>query len=133
MENPLPLLLMRPRALCYLQTLVVSVLSGCLYNAEADEPDLIAAQSSALIKSNAFGWSRDPNGVTTTVPVCWDERDYPHGPAEPTRTALKDFVRRAIEETWQRESGLIFSGWGDTVARTEHSASICTCPPTTAV
>jgi hypothetical protein len=66
-----------------------------------------------IYKTDAFGWGRDPNGITTTVPICWDERDYFKGPAEPQRSVLKDWVRRAIEETWQRESGVNFTGWGD--------------------
>jgi hypothetical protein len=79
---------------------------------EPDEPDT-ATTADGIFKTNAFGWPRDANGITTTVPICWDERDYGKGPPEPGLSAIKDFVRRAAEETWQRESGVVFTGWGD--------------------
>jgi len=77
----------------------------------SDEPEATSTAAQDIFKTSAFGWSRDPNGITTTIPICWDERDYPHGPAEPARSAFKEFVRRAVEETWQRETGIVFAGW----------------------
>lgn len=88
------------------------VMTGCL-DAGPDATEPISIVEEGLFKTDAFGWPRDPDGVTTTVPVCWDPSSYVNGPPEPARTALKDFVRRAVEETWQRESGLVFTGWGD--------------------
>ncbi|HSR99587.1 MAG TPA: ricin-type beta-trefoil lectin domain protein [Kofleriaceae bacterium] len=101
-------------------SLLVCLLPACLDVGEGlDEPgaepgdEQTADVEQGIYKTDAFGWGRDSNGVTTTVPICWDERDYVKGPAEPDRSTIKDFVRRAIEETWQRESGVMFSGWGD--------------------
>jgi hypothetical protein len=80
---------------------------------ETAAPEATEKAEQPIFKSNYWGWDRDSNGVTTTVPICWDEHFYGNGPAEPQRSVLKDFVRHAIEETWQRETGVIFSGWGD--------------------
>jgi hypothetical protein len=101
--------------------LIVSLVPGCLDAGEAgdESEDGVAGEPATgeveqgIYKTDAFGWGRDSNGITTTVPICWDERDYVKGPPEPGRSTIKDFVRRAIEETWQRESGVMFSGWGD--------------------
>src|SRR5262245_9857771 len=93
-------------------------LAGCLDGVDGvDEPGDEPATDEVeqgIYKTDAFGWGRDPNGITTTVPICWDERDYYKGPVDlAARNTLKEFVRRAIEETWQRESGVVFTGWGD--------------------
>ena len=91
----------------------LTLLAGCSSNVDgAESPDPAASTSEPLFKGALFGWDRDSNGVTTTVPVCWDNRQYYVTP-EPQRSVLKDYVRQAIEETWQRESGLVFTGWGD--------------------
>jgi hypothetical protein len=92
----------------------ILALVGCLgdVDEQGDEPTTDELEQ-GIYKTDAFGWARDSNGITTTVPICWDERDYSKGPAEPDRSTLKEFVRRAIEETWQRESGVVFVGWGD--------------------
>ncbi|MDB4931104.1 MAG: ATPase [Myxococcaceae bacterium] len=51
-------------------------------------------------------WPTDANGVTT-VPVCWEAP-----PVEgPTFAAMREETRRAIQDTWERESGLRFVGW----------------------
>src|SRR4029079_16967394 len=105
----------------WIAPLCACMVTGCLDVGEGlDEPGAEPGDEPAtgeveqgIYKTDAFGWGRDSNGVTTTVPICWDERDYFKGPAEPDRSTIKDFVRRAIEETWQRESGVMFSGWGD--------------------
>jgi hypothetical protein len=89
------------------------LLSACAGSDGSPAQEQTGKTSQAIFKTNAFGWPLDANGITTTVPICWDERDYPNGPPEPALSATKDFVRRAIEETWQRETGIVFSGWGD--------------------
>ena len=66
--------------------LALALVPGCLDvgvdgddegSAPAEEPSdpATAEVEQGIYKTDAFGWGRDSNGVTTTVPICWDERD----------------------------------------------------------
>lgn len=46
-----------------------------------------------------------PRRFGRTVPVCWESLD-------PATAVERGWVRSAVEETWQRASGVRFSGWG---------------------
>lgn len=81
-------------------------LGGCAATPEDLDPAVERAVE-PLVQSNARPpWPADANGVTT-VQVCWETP-----PVEGANfAALRGITRRAIEDTWERESGLRFVGW----------------------
>lgn len=71
--------------------------AGCL---AAEEPELeTSVATSDLYVNSSWTWA---NGE---VPVCWEDMN-------PAYESQRNAVRQAVEQTWQREARLHFSGWG---------------------
>jgi hypothetical protein len=85
--------------------------AGCGVDAPnaASEPEASTSEQ-PLVLFNGQSWGRDPNGVTTTLRVCWDPGSTTTG--DPDIPMLQNTVRRAVESTWQRNSRVSFVGWG---------------------
>lgn len=83
--------------------------AGCALDPSPVDDPAVATVRDPLVLATGQGWGRDPNGVTTTLRVCWDANSLPSG--DPDLAMLKATVRRAVEGTWQRNSRVAFTGW----------------------
>jgi FG-GAP-like repeat len=81
---------------------VVAVFAGlaAACNGPTKESDLLAVATAEqpLYVASTRVWP-NPN-----IQVCWETRGF---------ATEKDWVRTAIRETWEKESGVVFTDWGD--------------------
>ena len=83
--------------------------AGCATEPSPTDDPAVATARDPLVLATGQGWGRDPNGVTTTLRVCWQASSLPTG--DPALAMLRATVQRAVESTWQRNSRVSFTGW----------------------
>ena len=94
--SPLP----RPRLL--MLVLVGALTFACAERPQQSTPDTIEQSQSLYVAASRL-WSR--SGRNTEIPVCWESLD-------PGTSTEREWVRAAVESTWQSVSALRFTGWG---------------------
>src|SRR4051794_27641746 len=66
-------------------------------------PDEIQDEGAISTSQSALWISKPDLWTLPTIPVCWADPDY---------TWEKEWVRDAIERSWESEIGVVFTGWG---------------------
>lgn len=77
-------------------SLVVAACSACSAADDAAEPATLTLHDELYVLTSSI-WD------TRSIPVCWETPGY---------TTEKNWVRQAIEQSWEVETSLVFYGWG---------------------
>ena len=93
-------------ATCAMAALAALGIGGC--GSAPGELDERTSTTKEDLYVGHYTWGRDPNGVTTTIPVCWE----PVAVEGSDFAALRGVVQQAVTSTWGLESNVSFVGWG---------------------
>ena len=91
-----------------IQALEAKLLQTQLRLQQKSIQEAVAVRELILLKKRsqeAFAYRTAVWPAGTSIPVCWEN-------PRPEDEQARQWVKAAIERTWQRESGLVFTGWG---------------------